>query len=251
MNTIMKLTQFELIKYLRQPLTVGFGIIFPTAWILMNGLMFKNEPSEILGGLGTVDFMFPGFIFLIILVSGLSSLPLTIAKNYETKAIVRYSLTPIKRSQYIFSIFLGGFFVVMFSTIIMFIVGKITYDIAVPSLLNLLLMFPTIFLITIGVSSFGIILASIIKGFQSTLSISLLIYFLLLFITGCSVPLPVLPEVFSKISQYIPFSHMVLLLQNIWLETTDGLILHIAVSIVTTIILFLLAAYTFKWNKKS
>ena len=203
-----------------------------------------------LNGFGTVDYMFPAYIFLISLVMGLSSLPLIVSKNYETKSIARYSFTPLKKYQYLISLYLGNYITVLISTIIMLIVAKTIYDISFPSSLNILNMILMLFFISIGISSFGIFIASIVKGFQATLSISLLVYFCLLFITGATVPMPVLPEIFQKISGFIPFSHMVMLLQNIWLEYDNNLILHITVTGFSFLCLFTLGLITFKWYDK-
>ena len=82
------------------------------------------------------------------------------------------------------------------------------------------------------------------------MSISLFLYFILLFITGATGPLPVLPEVISDISRYIPFTYNVLLLQNIWLQRWDNVWLNILVTLSVTIICFSVAVKTFRWNKK-
>lgn len=250
MSNVLAFTKIELIKYTRQPLVIAFGVLFPVFWVIMNGTIFKNYPSEILGGYGTVDFMLPAFIFMIILVTGLSSLPLVLAKNYETKVIKRYSFTPVKKYQYLMALYLGNFVAVVIPTIIMFVVAYLIYDIRIPSIFNILLLFIVMFFISIVISSFGIFIASIVKGFQSTLSVSLLIYFILLFISGCTVPMPVLPDVIRNISSYIPFSKMVLLLQNIWLENTVDIVSNIIITVVSLITLFTLASISFKWSNE-
>jgi len=248
MKNILLFTKIEIKKYIRQPMVLAFGVVFPIFWVIMNGAMFKNEPSPLFGGIGTVDFMFPAFIFLIILVAGLSSLPLVIAKNYELKAIRRYSFAPVKRSQYLMALYLGSFITVIFPAIVMYIVAFLTYDILTPSLWGILLMGIAILVISVTISSLGILLASTIKGFQSTLSVSFLLYFVLLFISGASVPMPVLPDVIQQVSNYIPFARMVRLLQNIWHQNTTDLFINVSVTALTSAICFGLALLTFKWS---
>lgn len=121
MNNVKNFTQLEVKKYFRQPMTVGFGVIFPLIWIIINGSLYGNTSSLMLDGFGTIDFMFPAYVFMIILVTGLSSLPLVLAKNYESKTIMRYSFTPLKKYQYLLSIYLGGFITVFIATTTMFL----------------------------------------------------------------------------------------------------------------------------------
>lgn len=249
MRNVLYLTKLEIVKYLRQPMVVGFGVVFPIAWILMNGVMFGNDPSPLLNDMGTVDFMLPAYVFMIALVSGLSSLPLTISRNYDTKAIVRYSFTPIRKSQYICAVLLGNFLMVMLSAVMMFIVADIKYDLAIPAAGNILLTILAILVISVGVASFGVLLASVIKGFQSTLAVSLFVYFILLFITGATVPLPVMPAAFTDVSNWIPFSYMVLLLQDIWHAAYDTLTKDLLITLITTVACFVPAILLFRWKK--
>lgn len=251
MKNIWIFTKLEIKKYFRQPMTIGFGVVFPIAWIIINGELYGNESSKLLGGVGTVSFMFPAYIFMIMLVTGLSSLPLILSKNYENKAILRYSFTPVKRYQYLLALFLGGFMLVMISTITMLITGRLLYNLEIPNVERMLLFVPTIFLLFVGVASLGIIIASLMKSFQSALSISLFAYFILLFLSGATIPLPVLPEKFQEfVMTYVPYSRMVLLLRNIWLGTKDNLLLNILISGIVIMLSFYLANKLFKWKNK-
>ena len=200
------------------------------------------------GGVGTIDFMVPAFSFLVLLVTGLSSLPIELARNIESKAIKRYSFTPITKMEYIIALIMGNFATSVISLVVLFGVAIFGYDIQYPDLPRTIIYIIVIFALAIAVSSFGMFLASIIKGFQSTLSVALLLYFVFLFMTGCSVPLPVLPEVFSKIAEYLPYAHMVRLLQDIWLGQDTGTIKHLLITVATLIVTFAAAVFCFKWS---
>lgn len=252
MKNIWIFTKLEIKKYFRQPMTIGFGIIFPLTWIIINGEIYGNEPSKVFGDVGTVNFMFPAYVFMIMLVTGLSSLPLVISKNYENKAIVRYSFTPVKRYQYLLALFLGGFMIVVISGLTMLIAGKLLYDLQLPDLARMAVFIPTVFILFVGVASLGIIIASLLKSFQSTLSTSLFVYFILLFLSGAAVPLPVLPEAFQKFTmRFIPYSRMVQLLQGIWLGNYADMGSNVMISAVLVIVSFALANKLFKWKNQS
>lgn len=249
MSNVIALTKLELIKYIRQPLVVGFGILFPVMWVFINGAMFSNNPSPLFGGVGTVDYMFPAYIFMVALVSGLSSLPQVLAKNYEARVVTRYSFTPITKVQYITSLVLGNAAMVILSSIVLFLTAKIAFDISIPGVLNTFLFLIVILLVCSAISCLGILIANLINGFQSVLSVSLFVYFAMLFLTGAAIPMPVLPEVLQDISYFIPLSQMVFFLQSIWLQAYDGLLIQ-GVTTMTCVLLFLiLAVFTFRWGR--
>lgn len=247
-SRIWTIAKTEVVKYFRQPMVIAFAFIFPSFWTVMNAVMFGNEPSPMFGGVGTLDFMVPAFAFLVLLVTGLSSLPIELARNLETKAIKRYSFTPLKKMEYISGLIMGNFVSSLISLVILFTVAIAGYHIVVPGVVNIILFILTFFCMAIAVSSFGMFLSSVIKGFQSTLSVSLLTYFVFLFLAGCSVPLPVLPEIFQEIAQYLPYAHMVRLLQDIWLGQDTGTLTHIIVSLACLFVTFFATLYCFRWS---
>jgi ABC-2 type transport system permease protein len=69
----------------------------------------------------------------------------------------------------------------------------------------------------------------------------------MLFLTGSTIPMPVLPEIFQKISTWIPITHMVQLLQGLWLVEYDELILHVVVTVGCTLLFLAVSVVTFRW----
>ncbi len=248
---ISAIARIELIKYFRQPMVIVFAVVFPGFWIIMNGLMYGNDPSSLFNGIGTIDYMLPAYSFLIILVTGLSSLPQTMAKNIETGVIRRYAYTPIKKHEFLLGIILGNIIASLLSLLVLFSIALIKYDVSVPTRISSILLFViTSVFISVGICSFGLIIANVVKGFQSALSVSLLIYFALLFLSGCSVPLEILPKGFQEVTAYIPFTHMVRLLQNIWLERNGKMGLYCGSTIICSLLFIVLSIKSFKWVKK-
>lgn len=250
MKNIWVFTQLEVKKYFRQPLTIGFGVIFPILWAMFNGSFYGNAPSSLFEGVGTIDFMFPAYVFMIILVAGLSSLPLVIAKNYEDKVILKYSFTPLKKHQYLLALYLGGFLLVMISTLTMFLINYWLFDLQVPPIINLLAFLLVVFIVFCGIASLGIIIASVIKGLQETLSIALLTYFSLLFLSGATVPLPVFPLAVRNFSEtYVPYTKVVKLLQNIWLNQVESVRVNFVTTMLISGVMFFLGLKAFRWQR--
>ena len=134
---------------------------------------------------------------------------------------------------------------------VLFSIALIKYDVAVPIRVSSILLFIITFMfISVGICSFGLMIANIVKGFQSALSVSLLIYFALLFLSGCSVPLEILPKGFQDVTSYIPFTHMVRFLQNIWLERSEKMGLYCGSTIIFSLMFIALSIKSFKWVKR-
>ncbi|NLJ80677.1 MAG: hypothetical protein GX335_06615 [Firmicutes bacterium] len=71
----LELVKFELRLQMRNILTQFFSLLFPLMMLFIFGGMFGNEPSEFMGGKGTVDVMIPAYICMIAAVTGLMALP--------------------------------------------------------------------------------------------------------------------------------------------------------------------------------
>lgn len=252
MRNVPALVKVELLKYARQPIVIGFGVAFPLAWVAINGMMSFGPPGSaeaLFGGHKTLDFMFPAYIFMIALVSGLSSLPQMLAKNYEAKAIVRYGFTPITKTEYLLSLFVGNLAMVLLSTVAMFVLAWAAFGLMVPSAGNILLTLAVVVVSCFAVSALGVLIANVVPGFQATLSVSLFVYFVFLFISGAAIPLPVLPETLRTVTQFVPFTYAVSLLQDVWLGMWDHAGVDAAATLLMAAVFVMAAALTFRWAK--
>lgn len=229
------ITFYELLKILRTPITVFFAVIFP---ILMITFMARGKPKEII----------PNVVLLIILVHSLSNLPLTIFSNIKNKVIRGYAQTKLTKSEYLISVIIANFLFVLISLITLFIYSSIKFDLeVVKSFANIPFIIYNIFLLIVF-SFFGILLGSLFKDQSSTLSISFLFYFGILFSSGAGIPLQYVPTQIQDVVKYSPFTQMLVISDNLYLaKSLDfGMILYVGL---TCLIIITLSLLKFKWKE--
>lgn len=212
------LFKYELIKIFRQPLVIGFGILFPIIWTFFNGEIFENVPSESFGGIGSVDYVFPSFIFMVIIVNGFTNISLTVAKNKELSVYKNYFGLGIKEKTIYISLMASNLILVLSQFIILVVINKVMYDVYIPSFDTIIFMVLLLFLQAISIAGVGIFIAAITKTYQSSLALSLGLYFVILFTSGASTPVVLLPESIYKMTNFMPYKYFIDLLRNVWLE---------------------------------
>ena len=89
MRKNLSLFTFELKMFFKNVINIIFVLIFPSCMILLFGNIYGNNANEMFGGFGTVDIMIPGYICLIVAVTGLMSLPITLCTYRENKVLKR------------------------------------------------------------------------------------------------------------------------------------------------------------------
>jgi len=70
----------------------------------------------------------------------------------------------------------------------------------------------------------------------------------MLFLTGATIPLELMPPVMVRISKFLPLTYVVDLLKNTWLGVSQSYATDITVLVVVLVICFSISALAFKWE---
>lgn len=220
MNRFLKVVNIELKLTSRNFLTLFFALVFPVMMLLLFGAMYGNEPSAFNGGFGGVDFSIPGYICMIIAVTGLMSLPLTLAQYRERKILKRFMITPVKPLEILLSQLVVNLITTLVGMVILLIVAKIVFDVHFfGSYLQALAAF---MLILLSIFSIGLFIAGVSKNAKSATAIAYIIYFPMLFLSGATMPLEIMPESIKSVSKALPLTYGVELMRGIWLGGNIG-----------------------------
>jgi len=246
MKSIIELTKVEFKLTLRNFPVAFFSFAFPVLMVLMFGGIYGNKPDPFFGGHGTVDVMVPSYVGMIIAVTGLMNLPLTIAGYRERKILKRFMATPISPYYVIASQTIVNFATTLIGLLLLAIVGKLVFD------LHYLAKGPAFilaFLLSIfSIFSFGFLIASIAPNAHAAGAIANLVYFPMLFLTGATIPLEIMPKIMVKISKILPLTYAVDLLKNTWLGSDTSYLLNILVLVSILIVSLVVSLFTFKWE---
>jgi ABC-2 type transport system permease protein len=97
---------------------------------------------------------------------------------------------------------------------ILVIVGKIVFGLRVAgSWPNIL----AAFLLSAGAFfSLGYLIASLVPTARVAQAVGMVVFFPMMFLSGAGLPLQMLPEVLQKVSEFLPLTYVVRLIQGLW-----------------------------------
>ncbi|PTQ56334.1 MAG: ABC-type multidrug transport system, permease component [Candidatus Carbobacillus altaicus] len=247
MKKLYEITYIELKLYLRTFVNVFFALVFPSLLLLIMGGIYGNEPSEMFDGYGTVDVSVPSYTALIIAVNGIMSLPLAVVGYREKKILKRLKATPIHPVYILLSQILINLFMTFVGMVILFVVGKLVFDLHFMG--NAFDMFVAFLLSTLSIFSIGLLIASFAPTMKFATAVANIVYFPMLFLTGATLPLEIMPNVMLNISKALPLTYAVDLLKGIWLgkgfsDVAKDIWVLVGILLVSTLI----SIKNFKWE---
>ncbi len=243
----LKLTVLEGKLFLRNYINVFFLLLFPSLILLLFGGMFGNEPAAIFGGYGTVDVSVPAYAGMIISVTGLMCLPLTLSEYREKKILKRFRATPLSPHYVIIAQIGVNLLMTVVGMLLLFITARIVFDL---HFMGDFLPVVAVFLFsTLGIFSLGFLIAAVAPNMMAATAIAYLVYFPMLFLTGATIPIEMMPETMQKIAAVLPVTHVVKAMKAVWLgesiaSVSSSLLLLAGIMVVC----FFLSFKLFRWE---
>lgn len=247
MKSIMAVMGFEARLIIRNFLVIFFGAVFPVGLIALFGYVFGNEPSEQWGGFGMIDVSLPAYLGIGLAVSGVLSFPLTIAHYRERKVLKRFKATPLSPFTILGAQFCLNAFLAIISTVLMFFIAKVLFSYTFQ---GSILHFIAFYLLTlISIFSIGMIIASVAKKERTAEIMSNMIFFVLIFLSGSTIPFEILPVPLQKALEVVPLTHGIKLLKmaSLGLDMSNAYI-HVLILSGITIAGAVIALFTFRWE---
>jgi len=215
---IMTLTELKL--SMRVYIYVFFAFVFPPMMLLLFGSIYGNAPNDFYHGYGAVDALTPAYIGMILAVGGIMGLPLGLAEYRQQKVLKRYKATPIGTGTIMAPQLLVNGLMSIAGVIILVIVGKLVFDL---HFLGNIFYFVLAFLLSMAsIFSIGFLISATAANNRVATSLAYLIYFPMLFLSGATIPLQVMPEAVRSVSKFIPLTHCVEILQGTWMGDPMG-----------------------------
>lgn len=191
-----------------------FGLIFPLMMLVLFGTIFGNNPITPGSGLRMMDLSIPGYSVMVMGVAGLMSFPLTLAECKEKKIYKRFDATPVGKKHIILAQVTVNLLVTIVGIAILLLAGKLLYQvqmqgsvlaISVAGLLSVAAMF-----------SMGFLFTAVGKDAKLTHLLCYLFYFIMLFLSGATMPAMLFPSSVRKISKLLPMTYAVDLMQGVF-----------------------------------
>jgi ABC-2 type transport system permease protein len=247
MRGLWKLALVEAKLFMREPMGAFFTLAFPLVMLLCFGTIYGNKPGSAGPGLGIVDYSVPGYIAMVIAMTGIFLLPIRVAQQREQGILRRFRVTTVRPQTVLVAQVIVLFAMTLAGTALLIVAGKELYHLRFPgSLLSIAAAFA---LCTLSFFAFGFTIAGVAGTTRSAQVIAMVLFYPMLFLSGATIPRSQLPEVILRYGQVMPLSHVVTLLQGIWFR--DAWARHLTeVGVLGGLLVFgvVVSAITFRWE---
>lgn len=255
MRAFIELTKNEFRLFFREFMAFFFTLIFPVLMLFVFGGIYGNEPDPnptsqytILQNHGYVDTFVPALMYLVLLVTGIMSLPIGIATYRETKILKRFKASTISPYLILLSNALVLIIISIIGCIALLICGKIVYNLQIEG--SFFPIVASIFLAMLMTFSVGFMISSLAKTSRGASALANLLYYPMMFLSGSMIPLFIFSKTMQDIVEFVPAKHAVKLIQDVWLgeaaffDDYKEILILLGVSIVCSLI----SVKTFKWE---
>ncbi len=169
----------------------------------------------------------------------------------EQGILRRFRIAPIGAAEMLASSIISNYILTIPTVLIEFYLSRQVFHMT--GMGNLLAVFV---LVTLGIATFatlGLVIASVTNTMQETQIINQIIWFAFLFLSGVTVPLPILPKLVQKVSYFLPATYLVSGLQQSMVDraTLSEIGLDLASMLGCTVIAFLVATQLFRWEPET
>ena len=221
MRTLFKMSWVELKLFTREPITMVFTFVLPILFLLIMGEVFGNTPDTgdegtvAWRGFGPMNVYTPSYIGLVMAAIGLFSIPVHLTAYRENGVLRRLQATSISIWSLFGSQLIVSVVLITVCSLILVAMAFPIYDVMAPESLTLLLF--AFAVSTITFTAIGIFLGSMLPTSRAAQGIGLLLFFVMLMLSGAGPPREVMTDPMVYVGDAMPLTHVNILLQDAWL----------------------------------
>jgi imidazolonepropionase-like amidohydrolase/ABC-type multidrug transport system permease subunit len=228
----------------RDRTVIFFNYLFPLIFFFIFATVFHAEQG------GAIIQVLTMVLSIGILGIGFFGAGIRAVQDREANILRRFKVAPVSAAPMLVASLLTGVLNFLPSAILMILLSHFLYGMAIPERWFSLLLF-----IALGVLAFralGLMVASVVNSAQESQIIIQLLYFPMLFLSGTTIPISVMPDWVQVIAQFIPATYVVNGMQAIVgrNETVQVNAAGAGALIVTAILGTFLAVKLFRWEKE-
>ncbi len=241
------MTWVEIKLLAREPVTLVFSFAFPVLVLVLLGGIFGGRPMELGGyaGLKMMDWYVPAYIGLVVASIGTVSLPVHLSTYRERGVLRRFRASGVSEWALLGSQFLVGVGICLVGGALIAVLGLTAYGVRAPqSIAGLLASFVVA---VFAFSALGVLIASLAPTARAAQGVGLLVWFIMMFISGTSAPLDQLPAWMVALGKALPLYHVVISLVDPWNGFGVNLV-QLAIVGGIGVATALMAAGIFKWE---
>ncbi len=214
MKGFLVICKIQLRLFTRDFFSFFFTLVFPVLMLLLFGGIFGNTPVYDGAAIRMMDISVPAYAVMITGVTGLMSMPLTLSGYKEKKIYKRFDATPVGKKSIMLAQVLVNLVMTLIGISILIIAGMLLYHIQIKGTF-LSICFGVLFSIA-AMFSMGFLFTAIGQDSRSTTLLCYLCYFIMLFLSGVTMPDMMFPDSIKRISDCLPMTYAVDLMQGVF-----------------------------------
>ena len=226
---------------MRNRVFLFFTLFMPLGmFFLFAGIFAKGEPRMVAYLLGPI-------IALTVMGSfwGLSA---NLVMYREQGILRRFRLAPVTAADMLASSIAANYILTLPTVVLEILLARWLFHVTqFGSLLSLAVL---VSVATISFAALGLIVASVTNSMQETQVICQIVWFALLFFSGATFPLPMLPRVVQHLAVFLPATYLVIGLQKAMLMAQSPWLLRVEIAALAgwAVLAFFVSTQLFRWE---
>ena len=191
--------------FLRRKDDLFWTLAFPVFFIVLFGLIYQDMVWEDFG-LRAIEYILPGIIVMALMTSGIMATATGFVEERERGIYRRLSLTPLKRHTILGGQLIQRYMVILAQTLLLLVVGTLAFHIRISGDL-----FWSWMVMTMGALCFlgiGFLLTGLIKSARAANGITMVVFFMLMFLGGIFFPNEMMPDFLRIFSNTLPSTNL-------------------------------------------
>src|SRR5271157_2898897 len=192
---------------MRTKVALFFTFLFPTIFLFVySGIFARGNPQAVL-------YFFGPVVTLQIMGSSFWGLGLQSVMQRERGSLRRYRLAPIGPGSMVFSSLLANYLLELPTLAMLVFCARVFFH--MPLQINPLTLLGLVTVGTFAFAGFGLTIASVANTMQEAQVYNNVVWFTLLFLSGVTVPLPMLSHWIQRFAAFLPATYLVTSFQAI------------------------------------
>ncbi len=247
MGASLSLTRLETRLFLREPMSLIFGLLFPPLLLLAMGYLFPgfDEPLPELDGQRLIAVYAPTVIGFALATLALMTLPMTLSSYREMGILRRLRTTPVHPSRLLLAQVSANALVAVVGSAATVLIARVAFDVLLPAAP---IWFGVSFLL--GVTSMftlGLLIGALARSATAGQVLGFTLFFPMLFFAGVYVPRPMMSDSLIAASNFTPLGAAVQAMMDSWNGITPDAT-NLLVMAAYAVVCGLFAIRFFRWE---
>ncbi len=195
---------------LRDKMILFFNYAFPLVFFFIFAQAFDAKQG------GAINQVVTMVLIIGVLGTGFFGAGIRAVQDREANILRRFKVAPITPSPILAASLVVGLLAYLPAVVLFLLLAHFAYGMAMPA--NILSLFAFISVAVVAFRSMGLVIASVVNSMQESQIVIQLIYLPMLFLSGATFPLTMLPDWVQIVAQFMPATYLYTGLQGIMLR---------------------------------